>query len=52
MRLLLNQIIEGDLDEYDFDNASNNSEWVNRILLLRCDYCSYEEIEIIIWLKK
>lgn len=43
---IINGIIEGDLDEHDFDNAPNNSEWVNGVLLSGCDYCSYEDIEI------
>lgn len=43
---VINGVIEGDLDEHDFDNAPNSSEWVNAVLLSGCDYCSYEDIEI------
>lgn len=45
---VINGTFEGDLNEHDFKNAPNNSEWVHAVLLGQdATYCSYENIKVV-----
>ena len=43
---VINGIIQGDVNEHDYDNAPNSSEWVNAVTIVGGAYNSFEDLTI------